>query len=178
MRVPILLDQWFTQRLTARVAHGLALRVDRMRWSILAALAVGVVLWAFALIGLYSVARAANARLSGAHAAELGIALGLPEFPGATLSEFREEVFGDERLTEIEYLVDSAVPEVQAHYQAAFARGGWTVTDTKWVHGEWVYTMSRGARRAIVEIEHRDGVTEVEVELTEPLGSRDDVTNG
>ena len=144
-----------------------------MRWSILGVLVVGVGLWTFALIGVYSVAQAVRpaVRLSGTSAVALERAeiQGLPEFPGATRSEFREEVFGDERVTEIEYLVDSEVPEVQAHYREAFARGGWTVTDTSWVHGEWIYSVSSGTRRGVVEVVHHDGITEVEVELPEPV---------
>ena len=64
--------------------------------------------------------------------------------------------------------MNSSVLEVCDHYRDALARGGWTVDDTKWYQGEWVYTVSSGARRGAVEIEHRNGVTEIEVELSEP----------
>ena len=93
---------------------------------------------------------------------------GLPEYPGARCSEYRAEVFDDEHVTEIEYVVDSTVPEVSDHYRDAFARGHWTVTDTSWIHGELVYTVNCGERRGVVEIASRSGLIEVEVEMAEP----------
>lgn len=76
---------------------------------------------------------------TGADELETKVIPGLPEFPGTMRSEFREEVFGDERVTEIES--SWGLPEVREHYGDALARGGWTVTDTSW-------------GRADVEVEH------------------------
>jgi len=138
-------------------------------------LALGAAVWTLALVGIVSVARAAGVhvplvgRARVATGALTGTVInGLPEFPGAKRSEFREEVFGDERVTEIEYLVGDSVADVRAHYRDAFARGGWTVLDTRWEYGEWCYAVRSGLRHGAVEIEHRDGLTEVEVEMAEP----------
>lgn len=153
-----------------------------MKGSFLALLVLGAVVWGFALIGVLHVARGMSPPdwvpsipLLETSARELHAKAipGLDEYPGARCSEFREEVFGDERVTEIEYIVESSVPEVCDHYREALARGGWTVEDTAWVHGEWIYTVSCGARHGAVEIEHRNGVTEIEVELTEPADAAD-----
>ena len=153
------------------------LRAVLARVFVEARLATSFVVWAFALIGVVSVVRSMvrtdsmdpGSRLPR-RSVELGMAeiLGLPEYPGARRSEYRAEVFGDERVTEIEYIVDSSVPEVRDYYRDVFARGDWTVTDTTWVRGEWVYAVSRGDRSGFVEIEHRDGIVEIEVEMAEP----------
>lgn len=144
-----------------------------------ALLVLGAVVWVFALIGIFSVVQAMDppatwvpSFLDTHSRLEKAVIPDLPEYPGATRSEYRAEVFGDERVTEIEYIVDSSVPEVRDHYRDAFARGDWTVTDTTWLRGEWVYTVNRGDRRGVVEIENRDGVIEVEVEMAEPAGTR------
>ena len=153
-----------------------------MKGSFFAVLALGAVVWAFALIGVLSVARGMtpvdwlpSLPSSETSVPDLTAAVipGLDEYPGARCSEFRAEVFGNERVTEIEYVVESNLPEVRDHYRAALARGGWTVEREGWVYGEWVYTVSSGARHGAIEIEHRNGVTEIEVELAEPLESLD-----
>jgi hypothetical protein len=152
------------------LAQLVARRLARTKSGMLAILALGAVVWMFALIGIFSVTPSGSPWSLTSPVSLLSDAVisGLPEFPGARRSEFREEVFGDERVTEIEYLVDSGIPAVREHYRAALAEGGWTVTDTNWVHGELVFTVSSGARHGVVEIEHREGVTEVEVEMVEP----------
>jgi hypothetical protein len=140
-------------------------------------LALGALVWGLAFVGILSLGRVVGASgpessllLLEASAGELEMASipGLPEFPGATCCEFRDEVFGDERVIEIEYVVDSGVPEVRAYYGNALERGGWTVSDITWLRGEWIYSVSSGDRRGFVEIEDRDGSTEIEVEMAEP----------
>ena len=148
-----------------------------------AVLVLGAVVWVFALIGVVSVARALGPFEAPRPAALLATSVDgteipdLPAYPGATRSEFREEVFVDERITEIEYAVDSSVHEVRGHYRDALVRGGWTVTAATWLRGEWVYSVSSGARSGVVEIERRDGVTEVEVEMSEPITTRGGLTD-
>jgi hypothetical protein len=152
----------------------LAQKLTATRRGMLAVVGLGAVVWAFALVGLFSVGRGivpgtelpvfASAEVSGPAAIQ-----GLPPFPGAARAEFREEVFGDERVTEVEYVVDCELAEVRAHYRDALARGGWTVTGSSWVHGEWIYTVRSGERHGVVEIEHHGGLTEIEVEISEPV---------
>jgi hypothetical protein len=145
---------------------------------------LGAIVWAFALLGILGMVQAmidpTRASIpflgaSGKRVSELELTQipGLPEYPGAKRSEYRAEVFGDERVTEIEYIVDCSMPEIRDHYRDVFSRGQWTVSDTSWVRGEWVYTVSCGDRRGVVEIENRqDGLIEVEVEMAEPAVPR------
>jgi hypothetical protein len=136
--------------------------------------ALRAIVCAFALIGVLSVVRTKGSVAAEPPApilaarSDTSVIPGLPEYPGARRSEFRAEIFGDELVTEIEYVVDSGVPEVRDHYRDAFVLGDWTVTDTAWLYGEWIYSVSRGKHHGAVEIEHRNGVTEVEVEMAEP----------
>ena len=138
------------------------------------------IVWAFAFIGVLSFAQSMVDPGKGVipffesvtSRLEMPRIPGLPEYPGARCSEYRAEVFADEHVTEIEYVVDSSVPDVCEHYRDAFARGQWAVTDTSWIHGELVYTVTCGDRRGVVEIASRDGLIEVEVEMSEPAVAR------
>ncbi|MGQ0607891.1 MAG: hypothetical protein ACT4OQ_05440 [Chloroflexota bacterium] len=157
-----------------------------MKTGILAVIALGAVVWGFAVIGIFSVAQAIGPSVPPGPAPllapidwdlERAQIVNLPEYPGAVRSEFRQEVFGDELVTEIEYVVESGTQQVIGHYRETFDRGGWTVTGSTWVRGEWTYAVSRGTRHGVVEIERRDGVTEVEVEMAEPTVSRGHLTD-
>ena len=163
-----------------------------MKAGVLAVIALGAIVWAFALIGILSIAQAIGpsavstpAPLLAArtedvetgHANESAKIPSLPEYPGATPSEYYQETFGTERVTEIEYVVDSSAQEVRRHYRQTFARRGWTVTESTWVRGEWTYVVSLGAQQGIVEIERRDGLTEVEIEMAELAPVRGGLTD-
>ena len=152
-----------------------------MKVGILAVIALGAVVWAFAVIGIFSVAQAIGPTAVAAPAPllapvdeylETARIAALPEYPGATRSEYRQEMFGDKLVTGIEYRVGSSTQEVIGHYREMFDHEGWTVVGSTWVRGEWAYDVSHGTRHGVVEIERRDGVTEVEVEIVEPMTSR------
>ena len=152
-----------------------------MKTGMLAVIALGAVVWGFAVIGVFSVAQAIGPSAIAAPTPLLApvdddlenaeIAT-LPEYPGATRSEYRQEVFGNELVTEVEYRVASSTQQVIGHYREMFDREGWTVIGSTWVRGEWAYDVNHGTRHGVVEIERRDGVTEVEVEIVEPMTSR------
>jgi hypothetical protein len=148
--------------------------------------AVGTFVWVMAIVGVISVVQAFNpdaskparsdallpvADISGADVAEL------PRYNGSTRSEFRRMPFGDLNVTEVEYISDATVGEIRRHYRDAFDREGWTVQTTGLERGEWTYTIDKGDRAVTVEIERVGGVTEVEIELSEPLQERDSLSD-
>lgn len=163
-----------------------------MKAGVLAIIALGAIVWGFALIGIISIAQAIGPSAARTPApllvprtevAETGPVIqrapiaDLPEYPGAAPSEYRQEVFGTERVTEIEYVVDSSAQEVRRHYRETFAQRGWTVTESTWVRGEWTYAVRLEAQHGIVEIERRNGLTEVEIEIAEPSPVRGGLTD-
>lgn len=132
--------------------------------------ALGSLVWLFAFIGMFGVARtvfASGSATDVAFAPADSIVPGLPAFPGAACAERRDQVFEGERVTEVEYVVECSLPEVRDHYSAAFASEGWTVHDALWERGELVFKIERGPLSGEVELEHDQGVTEIEVELSE-----------
>jgi hypothetical protein len=161
------------------LAHRLGHEVARLRGGLFTVLALGALVWVFAFIGMLGVARsvfASGSLPAGAFHARVDeprAVPGLPAYPGAACTEYRDDVIGRERVIEIEYVIERALPEVRDHYRALLGREGWDVTDTAWVRGELIYTIESGARSGVVELEHRDGVTEIEIELSEPVAATD-----
>lgn len=148
--------------------------------------AVGAFIWVFAIVGVVSVAQAINrdstkppradallpvADISGADVA------GLPRYDGSTRSEYRRMPYGDLAITEVEYVSDAGVGAIRSHYRDSFDREGWTVKAIGFVRGEWTYTIDNGNRAATVEIQRIGSVTEVEIELSEPLQERDSLSD-
>ena len=143
-------------------------------------MAFGAAVWIFAAIGVVSVAEAIGpsqpprpdsllrpqSEVTGTEIA------GLVRFDGSSRSEYRQILFEDVLITEAEYTVDAPIRTVQRHYLEVFRDGGWAVDGTDVVHGEWTYAISRGSRVGTVEVERVDGLTEIEIELTEPAPQR------
>ena len=144
---------------------------------------LGAAVWAFAFIGVLSVVQAispdpspvdrADSLLPAASEIPGQEVAGLPRPDGSARSEYRRHTYGNLVVTEVEYVDEAAVAQVLDHYEKAFHREGWTVVDTELVHGEWTFTIARGERAGTLEVEPVDGVTEVEIEISEPLPERD-----
>lgn len=94
---------------------------------------------------------------------------GLPPFPGATRVEYRQVVLGDLLETEAEYVMTGDIEPVHDFYRDVFDAEGWTVADLGIYQGEWTFFLINGAREALVELEARGSLIEVEIEYTEPL---------
>jgi hypothetical protein len=146
-------------------------------------IAVGAAVWAFAVIGVLSVVQAmspdpspvdrADSLLPAASEIPGQEVAGLPRYEGSVRSEYRRHPYGNLTLTEAEYVDEAAVAKVRKHYEDAFQREGWTVLDTRFLHGEWTFTIARGERAGTLEIERVNGLTEVEIEISEPIPDRD-----
>lgn len=94
---------------------------------------------------------------------------GLPPFPGAMRVEYRQVILGDLLETEAEYVMTGNVEPVHDFYRDVFDAEGWNVADLGIHQGEWTFFVINGAREALVELEARGSLVEVEIEHTEPL---------
>lgn len=92
----------------------------------------------------------------------------LPRFDGSRRVEYRQVVFEGLLETEAEYVMLSDLESVHDFYRDVFDRLGWVVADLGVHQGEWTFLVIQGAREALVEIESRGPLIEVEIELTEP----------
>ncbi len=94
---------------------------------------------------------------------------GLPRFPGMRRVEYRQVVVGDLLETEVEYVMEGTLEPVHDFYRQVFDSEGWRVVDLHIFQGEWTFYVIQGGREALVELESRGPLVEVEIELTEPL---------
>lgn len=93
---------------------------------------------------------------------------GLPRYPGAVRVEYRNVIVGEWEETEVEYVVATDLEAVHSFYRRIFDEEGWTVADLGIYQGEWTFFVVSGEREAIVELEVRQSLVEVEIEVTEP----------
>ena len=93
---------------------------------------------------------------------------GLPRYPGSVRIEYRREDVGDLIVTEAEYLIVEDVEPVREFYRDVFRRNDWSVGDLGFSRGEWVFFVINEEREALIEIEERGKVVEIELELSEP----------
>ena len=94
---------------------------------------------------------------------------GLPRYPGAVRVEYRQVVVGDLVETEVEYVVAGELDEVHDFYRQVFDEEEWIVADLGIYQGEWTFFVVSGEREAVVELEVRLSLVEIEIELSEPV---------
>lgn len=92
----------------------------------------------------------------------------LPRYPGAVRVEYRHVTLGELVETEVEYVVAAELSDVHDFYRRVFDDEGWIVADLGIYQGEWTFFVVSGEREAIVELEARQSLVEIEIELTEP----------
>lgn len=92
----------------------------------------------------------------------------LPRFPGSVRVEYRRVL--DDRLliTEAEYVVSTQLSAVHDFYRGVFSARGWLVADLDFFQGERTFFLISGDTEAVVEIEARGPLVEIELELSEP----------
>ncbi len=99
----------------------------------------------------------------------------LPRYTGSTRVEHRGVVEGELIVTEVEYVTLDGLEAVHGFYRDVFRTKHWSVADLGFSQGEWTFFLISGAREAVVEIESRGPMVEVEIELSEPhLGGDED----
>jgi len=149
---------------------------------------LSVCVWTFALIGVVSVATtiaspndAAPTRppslLAPAAEVDGADAPGLPRFRDSERTEYRQGMFGEQLVTEVQYVGADPMDQVREYYATVFEREGWTVTSASVLRREWTYTVASGDREATVAMKRMDGATEVEVVLVAPAPARDRTTD-
>ena len=97
----------------------------------------------------------------------------LPRYPGSVRTEFaltRDDVF---RLTAVEYFADDALDAVRTFYQTVISEHGWQRADITYSGGEWTYLLVDGRTDALIELEVTRGFVEIDIQVSEPIGSPD-----
>mgnify|MGYP001170086754 CR=1 FL=1 len=94
---------------------------------------------------------------------------GLPRFPGMRRVEYRQVIMGDLLETEAEYVMEGPLEPIHDFYRQVFDDEGWSVADLQIFQGEWTFFVIQDGREALVELESRGPLVEVEIELNEPL---------
>lgn|GEM_PF-1393656 len=94
---------------------------------------------------------------------------GLPRYPGSVRVEYQNLIVGDFLETEVEYVVAAELGPVHDFYREVFKEEGWIVADIGIYQGEWTFFVVSGEREANVELEARQSLVEIEIELSEPL---------
>jgi hypothetical protein len=98
---------------------------------------------------------------------------GLPRYPGSVRVEYQRLIVGDFLETEVEYVLPGELDSVHEFYRQVFADEGWVVADIGIYQGEWTFFVVSGEREARVELEARQSLIEIEIELSEPLEEAD-----
>lgn len=93
---------------------------------------------------------------------------GLTRYPGSVRVEYRREDLDKLVATEAEYLVTAELDATRDFYRESFRGWGWSVADVEFSRGEWVFFLLDGEREAVVELEDRGKLVEIEIELSEP----------
>lgn len=96
----------------------------------------------------------------------------LPRYPGSFRTEYSIRDGEVARRVSIEYLVSAPIGDVRVFYRTMFGEHDWTVADQSLDFGEWVYVLVDDVNEAIVEIESRGRVTEIDIDLTTPISSQ------
>lgn len=94
---------------------------------------------------------------------------GLPPFPGMRRVEYRQVIIGDLLETEVEYVMEGSLEPIHDYFRQLFDAEGWNVADLHIFQGEWTFFIIQGEREALVELESRGPLVEVEIELKEPI---------
>lgn len=94
---------------------------------------------------------------------------GLPPYPGMRRVEYRQVMLGDLLETEVEYVMEGELEPIHNYFRQVFEEHGWDVADLHIFQGEWTFFVIKGDREALVELESRGPLIELEIELTEPM---------
>jgi hypothetical protein len=94
---------------------------------------------------------------------------GLRRYPGAVRVKYESHLLGDQRVSEAGYLVEGSDLDVKLYYERELSEDGWSLEGEDFDEGELVLRARRGEEELLVELEQRDELVEIELELHEPL---------
>jgi hypothetical protein len=89
----------------------------------------------------------------------------LPRMTDAMRVEYKDFLQGQWAVTEVEYLAEAPMTDVQFYYRQAFLNNGWNLLSVDTTGHEWVYAIASGMREGVVEMEEVDGFVNIEIEL-------------
>jgi hypothetical protein len=93
---------------------------------------------------------------------------GLPRYPGSRRVEYRQSIEEGLLVAEVEYVAAADLETVHDFYREVFYADHWIVADLGFYQGEWTFFVLNGDREALVEVEARGPLVEIEIELSEP----------
>jgi hypothetical protein len=102
---------------------------------------------------------------------------GLPRYPGSVRVEYERGRRGGLEIVRTRYLTRDGLDAVRGYYRGVFRAQGWEVANVEFYEDEWTFLAIHGEREADVEIEAHEGdVTDMDIELSEPLPERETAT--
>jgi hypothetical protein len=94
----------------------------------------------------------------------------LPRYPGSVRVKYERRVSkAGLILFDTEYVASARLADVREFYRGVFRTEGWTVAGLDVSEGEWDFLVIKGEKEAVIEIEIREGLVEIEIEVSEPL---------
>jgi len=78
---------------------------------------------------------------------------GLPRYPGAVRSDFRERTSGGLVLNDIRYVTPASLAEVQSFYREALRAAGWSEVDARFGQGSWTYVGKADVREVLLRLD-------------------------
>ena len=137
---------------------------------------MGLILWLLIVVGVLFLVGVIGSPASAADAVEADASLpeadvagadfaDLPRMAGAMRVEYKDFLQGQWSVTEVEYLADAQMSDVQSYYRQVFLDNGWNLLSVDTSGAEWLYGISSGMREGLVELEQVDGFVNIEIEL-------------
>lgn len=94
----------------------------------------------------------------------------LPRYPGSVRVEHeRRASDAGLVLVDTEYVTSAKLDDVREFYRNVFRSEKWTVAGLDVSEGEWDFFVTKGEKEAVIEIESRGELVEIEIEVSEPL---------
>jgi hypothetical protein len=89
----------------------------------------------------------------------------LPRMPGAMRVEYKDYLQGEWSVTQVDYLAEAQIGDVQGYYRQAFLDNGWNLLSVDTSGAEWLYGIASGMREGVVELEQDGSLVNIEIEL-------------
>lgn len=94
----------------------------------------------------------------------------LPRYPGSVRVEYQRRASDAGLvLVDTEYVTPAKLDDVREFYRNVFRSEKWTVAGLDASEDEWDFFVTKGEREAVIEIESRGELVEIEIEVSEPL---------
>jgi hypothetical protein len=98
---------------------------------------------------------------------------GLPRHPGSVRTGYSESREDGLVVVRAAYLSQGNPDAVSGFYRESFRSGGWEVANVEYMDG-WHFLVVRGNREAEVAVGRKGSGSEVEIEVTRPVGVQED----